>query len=222
MAIEKSFVYRGLLDAILESPEDDFPRLILADWLQDNGDEERAEFIRLGIQLATLDKASAEAVLLKELLDTLARPIWLLETAAAIDISTEPSRPIGDRSSFMDFGTQTGHWKYPWRYIWWTWERGFVGAVKLELEDWLKYGLALIGCQPLTRVCLTGKAPFRAPFLDQRYWWHSLSSLAASQIGELWEWLPETRDGLNDGYKTEEAALRALSEGCLRWARSEQ
>jgi uncharacterized protein (TIGR02996 family) len=39
------------LRAICESPADDAPRLIYADWLDENGDAERAEFIRLQVGL---------------------------------------------------------------------------------------------------------------------------------------------------------------------------
>src|SRR5690348_15259175 len=42
---------------IIAHPDDDAPRLILADWLEDHGDEHtaaRAEFIRLQIELAGL------------------------------------------------------------------------------------------------------------------------------------------------------------------------
>ncbi len=40
--------------AIRASPLDDTPRLVYADWLQEHGDEERAEFIRLQCQIACL------------------------------------------------------------------------------------------------------------------------------------------------------------------------
>jgi uncharacterized protein (TIGR02996 family) len=46
---------RGLLEAIREVPEDDAPRLVYADWLDENGQPERAEFIRLQCRLAKLD-----------------------------------------------------------------------------------------------------------------------------------------------------------------------
>jgi len=39
-----------LLSAVLADPFDDAPRLILADWLEENDDPERAEFIRDNIQ----------------------------------------------------------------------------------------------------------------------------------------------------------------------------
>src|SRR5262245_45981693 len=37
----------GLLQAVIEAPDDDVPRLIYADWLEDHGETERAEFIRM-------------------------------------------------------------------------------------------------------------------------------------------------------------------------------
>lgn len=39
----------AFLDAIRETPDDDTPRLIFADWLDDHGQEARAEFIRLHV-----------------------------------------------------------------------------------------------------------------------------------------------------------------------------
>src|SRR5262245_10028348 len=42
----------ALLRAVCENPDDDTPRLVFADWLQENGEEDRAEFIRLQIRLA--------------------------------------------------------------------------------------------------------------------------------------------------------------------------
>jgi uncharacterized protein (TIGR02996 family) len=42
----------GFLRAIIESPDDDTPRLVYADWLEDHGDPPRAEFIRLQCELA--------------------------------------------------------------------------------------------------------------------------------------------------------------------------
>src|SRR5262245_51996028 len=43
-----------LLDGIRQHPEDDLPRLVYADWLEDNGQPERAELIRVQIVLSRL------------------------------------------------------------------------------------------------------------------------------------------------------------------------
>ena len=42
----------ALLKAIVANPEEDTPRLVYADYLQENGDDERAEFIRVQVQLS--------------------------------------------------------------------------------------------------------------------------------------------------------------------------
>jgi uncharacterized protein (TIGR02996 family) len=45
----------GFLRAILEEPDDDTHRLVYADWLDENGQPEHAEFIRVQIELARMD-----------------------------------------------------------------------------------------------------------------------------------------------------------------------
>jgi uncharacterized protein (TIGR02996 family) len=47
-----------LLRAVLDAPEDDAPRLRFADWLSAGGRADRAEFIRLQIELARLEDAA--------------------------------------------------------------------------------------------------------------------------------------------------------------------
>jgi uncharacterized protein (TIGR02996 family) len=56
-----------LLDAVLAAPDDDGPRLVYADWLEERGDADRAEFIRVQLRLAqspTLADRAREAALL--------------------------------------------------------------------------------------------------------------------------------------------------------------
>ena len=45
----------SFLRTIAENPEDDNPRLVFSDWLEENGHQDRAEFIRLQIELAKMD-----------------------------------------------------------------------------------------------------------------------------------------------------------------------
>jgi uncharacterized protein (TIGR02996 family) len=49
MSLQSAF-----LRAILDDPEDDAPRLVFADWLEEHGDSDRAEFIRTQVTLAQL------------------------------------------------------------------------------------------------------------------------------------------------------------------------
>jgi uncharacterized protein (TIGR02996 family) len=46
----------AFLQAIIESHDDDAPRLIYADWLEDHGQPERADFIRAQVALATMPR----------------------------------------------------------------------------------------------------------------------------------------------------------------------
>jgi uncharacterized protein (TIGR02996 family) len=41
----------SLLLGCKDAPDDDAPRLVLADWLDDHGDHDRAEFVRLSVRL---------------------------------------------------------------------------------------------------------------------------------------------------------------------------
>jgi uncharacterized protein (TIGR02996 family) len=68
----------ALFRAILANPADDMPRLVYADWLQENGKPERAEFIRLQCEAWHLcpqyptitDARTAASRLLREYRDT--------------------------------------------------------------------------------------------------------------------------------------------------------
>ncbi len=51
----------ALLAAIIANPEEDTPRLMFADWLQESGDEARAQFIRLQIEVARAEPFTPEA-----------------------------------------------------------------------------------------------------------------------------------------------------------------
>lgn len=48
-------VDEALLRAISEHPEEDTPRLMYADWLDENGEPERAEFVRVQVELGRID-----------------------------------------------------------------------------------------------------------------------------------------------------------------------
>ena len=52
--------------SILANPADDTPRLVYADWLEENGRSEEAEFIRVECQLETITPGEPEYT---ELLD---------------------------------------------------------------------------------------------------------------------------------------------------------
>ncbi len=62
MAKKKPSLGNDLFQAILDDPENDAPRLIYADWLEENGDPARAEFIRVQCEMARLDEYDPQRI----------------------------------------------------------------------------------------------------------------------------------------------------------------
>jgi uncharacterized protein (TIGR02996 family) len=58
--------HEAFLQAIVENPDDDTPRLVYADWLDEHGDADHAEFIRLQVRLAGGDPREADRLRRRE------------------------------------------------------------------------------------------------------------------------------------------------------------
>ena len=134
-----------LLRAILERPYDDALRLILADWLEERGEAERADFIRVQVALAQLDRCLCvldpesrkvkivcrscnlrrrEKKLLKNEFSGEAN-IWKW-MGPALQLVTSPGGIEDNASAYRD---DMGH-----RVLF---SRGFVGSVSCRLGDWI-------------------------------------------------------------------------------------
>jgi uncharacterized protein (TIGR02996 family) len=68
----------ALWRAVVADPHDDAPRLILADWLEEHDESERAEFIRVQCRLAALDDDAAD----RSALERRERQLWVKHRAA--------------------------------------------------------------------------------------------------------------------------------------------
>lgn len=112
----------ALMQAILEFPDDDAPRLVYADWLEEHGDAEQAEFIRVQIELATLPPHERRTSLGKRARELLARneADWV--------------RPI--RAHVAS----------------WAFRRGFVSAVTLSVDAYMKHTFELVHLTPIQRI----------------------------------------------------------------------
>ena len=116
------------LAAVLAAPDDDGPRLVYADWLEDRGDADRAEFIRLQIRLAqspTLADRAREAVLLQRHAEA-----WL----APLRIKGEPLQNRGTHAQFV---------------------RGFVEIVWMPAQIFLKRAEKLFRRAPVRELRVT-------------------------------------------------------------------
>ncbi len=139
---------RELLAAVLEKPEDDGVRLVYADWLDENGEPERAELIRVQIAsdnakaagLSPADYPNVERWLAREKDLILHRwQGWYPGCPVRVLIPPVPILP----PSFAHpkpLGIAT---------------RGFVGSVISSAADWLQFGDAILAAHPVTSVRLT-------------------------------------------------------------------
>jgi uncharacterized protein (TIGR02996 family) len=117
----------SFLDAIAAQPDDDAVRVVYADWLEENGQSERAEFVRVQVELAGLpvgdernwDLCRRERQLLWRHGKHWARPL----------------RRVVRR---------------------WHFRRGFVEGVVLPARDFLKHSNDLFQLAPIRHVRLTG------------------------------------------------------------------
>jgi uncharacterized protein (TIGR02996 family) len=120
----------GFLQAILECPDDDTSRLVYADWLEETqgaAGADRAEFIRVQVELATCSFDNPRRLLLE------ARERALLRQHAATWRRALPR---------LD-GVQWGHF-----------ERGFVGAIWTDVTTLRRDADTIFNAQPIVSLWL--------------------------------------------------------------------
>jgi uncharacterized protein (TIGR02996 family) len=115
---------RAFLDAIIAEPDEDLHRLVFADWLDENGQGDRAEFIRVQIDLDRLPPASPRVP------DLRVREGELLLAH--------------ERRWLGEWADRLVHWEF---------RRGFLRAVRL-LAEWFVRGEDLFARHPVQRVAL--------------------------------------------------------------------
>lgn len=145
---------QSFLDAILAEPEDDGLRLVYADWLEENGQGERAEFIRVQIELHQEWPWAGQSV--KDGLTVAGREAHP-QFASLVDrerelLDTIGSWPFRWFPGPSSIGTENVDHAPPRSgQIC----RGFVERITLSAEDWLRHADAITACQPIREVRLT-------------------------------------------------------------------
>jgi uncharacterized protein (TIGR02996 family) len=133
----------GFLSDIRAHPDDDAPRLIYADWLDEQGQLERAEFIRVQCRLAALDPRAPERPFLK------GRQLQLL------------------RRHRKEWAGPLRRWAKEWHF-----HRGFVEHIRLPASVFLEHAAELFACAPIRMVHFVGLADrdeelARCPYFQQ-------------------------------------------------------
>jgi uncharacterized protein (TIGR02996 family) len=205
----------ALLDDIIARPDDDGLRLIYADWLEDAGQHERAELIRVQIEQSRLIRRQPGARVGGLCKDTFRRYCTLDGRAEAlIDVIV----PLIELPPGMPDGVQL------------TWRRGLISRVRLPLAAWRECGPALVRAHPITRVDLSDREPgsyrSRDPFAFS--WWvpsygpgdngrHQIPFEMAKFLGDVVSLGGGGSMGIRFAGKAE--AVDALSDALIAWAR---
>jgi uncharacterized protein (TIGR02996 family) len=120
-------IEQALTQEIIAHPDDDLPRLAFADWLEEQGEAEHAELVRVQIELARLAEEDERRPAL------LARQVWLL--ARHTKEWGRPMRGLARR---------------------WEFRRGFVEGVTLPAERFPARAEKLFARAPLRHLHLAG------------------------------------------------------------------
>ena len=129
--------WEGFISAIVAAPEDDTLRLVAADFLEENGEPDRAAFIRVQVALASLEaddlSESLEADELRKKERALLGPLSEFPHLWAAEECPELVRVTPTRSGSLHVeGTN--------RLVW---RRGFVEEVRCPAAEWLRHGAAV-------------------------------------------------------------------------------
>lgn len=131
---------RAFLQSVIDEADDDTPRLIFADWLEENGDPQRAQFIRLQCQLAKVRDDDPESLRLRFEERPLFQVMW---------------ERLNDKA----------RGKRPGALLAWTrgqglaFERGFVATMRTTATRFLDGADALMRATPLQHLGLTNVGP---------------------------------------------------------------
>ena len=140
--------YRGLLAGVLADPAADLPRLVLADYLEENGDGDRAAFIRVQCEIAQLPPhinvrrpCPHEFALRVRERGLVCRFLGITQSLPdSFTVSNDPTQAVGE----IPHATTT---------------RGFVSEVRLTLAAFLEHAPALFAAHPITTVTLSDAEP---------------------------------------------------------------
>ncbi len=134
----------AFLLAIRETPHDDTPRLVYADWLEERGDP-RSEFIRVQCELAQLPPEDASRVALEER----ERELWDLQRVAIIAEAARGS--LADTLQYVTATEMRETLEEAVEPMGVVFRRGFVSEIH-TFDEWPEGFNAVIQRQPITMI----------------------------------------------------------------------
>lgn len=146
-----------LLRNILERPDDLIARGVYADWLAENGEPERAEFITGSIEYEATPPLVADLVRIHPGFREW-RATWQDSGGGADFAACERYDELGTRLGRL-FRERAGDWGGLYGVGRFTWRAGFLHTVALSLAQFHEQGRKLFSTHPVTRVVLTDVNP---------------------------------------------------------------
>lgn len=202
----------GLLAAVLDDPGDDAPRLIMADWLEDHGEPERAEFIRVQCEVGVIEKGLptepferlgwlSAAHQERRIIDAIGGQVGPCECLRCQlerlhlreqGLAESPSPGVrGVREwggeSLADWGHHVGAFREgltPDFRPAVIWRRGFVAAVRLPMRALIANAELLAASCPVESVTVTDKAPTLHPGDGPVGWYVDTTRTAGDDVPE--------------------------------------
>src|SRR6266508_240747 len=145
----------ALLAAIYANPDDDTPRLVYADWLDEHDQPERAEFIRAQIRLNEIHQTiprQDEGELLLHYGLSRAAGFWHCPGDSA------ERRELAYRCRCLR-DAHEANWLAPLQDLLhseWVWSRGFLETVEVNADKLSTSAKMLFRLHPIRRLILTG------------------------------------------------------------------
>jgi uncharacterized protein (TIGR02996 family) len=210
-----------LLAAVLSAPDEDAPRLVYADWCDENGQPGRAEFIRLQVEIAA--KFNDWVCLSHdEPRRTNGHSYASCGHCPPCVLRDRLGRLTSENLRDWAAGYGMDHRR---NYYWF--QRGFLNRASVRATDWLAIGKQLVTVAPLELVHLSDCRPAgeagHFSWLSDRVYPAGARYRSSSYLPHaIWELLPGRRSDqfLPVAYPSEQVAVLALSEACLKWAKS--
>lgn len=140
----------ALIADIIAHPDDDLRRLVFADWLEENGEQERAEVILLMIK-GRKTKGG--------FIDTRTRHFKKLQKLIA-GLHPGSFRVIGTNKSWGHPPAVCVDLFRPTTRL--TYTRGLIFRADCQLATWMRIGPAVVRSHPVTRVDVTDRKPSEA------------------------------------------------------------
>ena len=176
--------WEAFLAAIVAEPDDDTPRLVAADWLDEHDRPAQAAFVRVQVELARLEATGrmygpeADSLRVKEraALGPWAtdRSLWAAEACPQL---VRVTAPPGTKS--LAVGVTGGERV--------RFHRGFVEEVIVTAAKWLQHGAAVRARNPIRRVLLS-----RCDDITRDHWYQMMTAGGLYGLDEV---VLDTRDG---------------------------